>query len=79
MSQKYRSLPPVHSLETLNKESLKRLWSKTYNTERKPDWSHIFPYYHDNIVFQDSIQHLEGIDDFKAICNHLTDCCSQLN
>ena len=53
-------------------------WSKTYNTEGKPDWSHIFPYYHDDIIFQDSIQRVEGIEDFVALCNRLTDRCEQL-
>ncbi len=44
--------------KTLNIESVKELWTKTYNTEGKPDWSHIFPYYHKDMVFQDTIQHL---------------------
>ena len=40
----------------LNEENVRFLWSKTYNTDGKPDWSHIFPYYHDDIVFQDTIE-----------------------
>ena len=28
-----------------NVDTIKELWSKTYNTEGKPDWSHILPYY----------------------------------
>lgn len=54
-------------------------WSKTYNKEGKPDWSHIFPYYHDEIIFHDSIQRIEGKDEFIALCNRLTDRCEQLN
>lgn len=46
----------------LNAERVRELWSRTYNREGKPDWSHILPYYHEDIVFQDSIQRLEGID-----------------
>jgi ketosteroid isomerase-like protein len=65
--------------ERLTPDAIRELWSKTYNTEGKPDWSHIFPYYHDDIVFQDSIQRIEGIEDFKAMCNRLTDRCEQLN
>ena len=65
--------------EKLTPDSIRELWSKTYNTEGKPDWSHIFPYYHDDIVFQDSIQRIQGIEDFKAMCNRLTDRCEQLN
>lgn len=55
------------------------LWSKTYNHEGKPDWSHIFPYYDEEIIFQDSIQRIEGIEEFKALCQRLTDRCEQLN
>ena len=54
------------------------LWSKTYNTDGKPDWSHLFPYYHDEIVFQDSIQRIEGKEAFIGLCNRLTDRCRQL-
>ncbi len=65
-------------LLTLNRENVLMLWSKTYNTNGKPDWSHIFPYYHPDIVFQDSIQRIEGVENFKAMCNRLTDRCKQL-
>ncbi len=67
------------NLEPLTPDLIRELWSRTYNKEGKPDWSHIFPYYHDQIVFQDSIQRIEGIDDFKAMCNRLTKRCDQLN
>lgn len=66
-------------MDVLTPERLKDLWSKTYNTEGKPDWSHIFPYYDENIIFQDSIQRVEGKDDFVAMCNRLTTRCEKLN
>ena len=66
-------------LVTLSNERIRELWSKTYNTEGKPDWSHLFPYYHPDLVFQDSIQRIEGIDAFKAMCGRLTDRCKQLH
>ena len=53
-------------------ETVKELWSKTYNTEGKPDWSHIIPFYHDEIYFRDSIQEIRGMDDFKAMTERLT-------
>lgn len=62
----------------LTKDDILTLWSKTYNTEGKPDWSHLFPYYHPELVFQDSIQRVEGIDEFKAMCGRLTDRCKSL-
>lgn len=63
---------------TLNIDTIKELWSKTYNRVGKPDWSHIFPYYHKDIVFQDTIQRIEGIDNFIAMCNRLTKRTKQL-
>lgn len=63
----------------LDVETIKALWSKTYNTEGKPDWSHIFKYYHKDIVFQDTIQRIEGIEAFTAMCNRLTKRTNQLN
>ncbi len=47
------------------------LWSKTYNSEGKPDWSHILPYYDEDILFRDSIQELRGIDEFKSMTERL--------
>jgi len=64
--------------ERLTSEKLRELWGKTYNSDGKPDWSHIFPYYHDDIVFHDSIQKIEGKEDFIELCNRLTDRCEQL-
>jgi len=61
----------VNPRETLNAESLKELWSKTYNTEGKPDWSHIIPYYDEDIFFKDSIQEIHGIENFKAMTERL--------
>jgi len=53
-------------------DSVKELWSKTYNTEGKPDWSHILPYYDINIYFRDSIQEIRGIEEFTAMTERLT-------
>ena len=55
----------------LNAESIKELWSKTYNTEGKPDWSHILPYYDNNLYFRDSIQEIHGIEEFTAMTERL--------
>ena len=62
----------------LNEETIRQLWSKTYNTNGKPDWSHIFPYYHDEIVFQDTIQRIEGKQQFIQLCERLTNRCKEL-
>lgn len=65
-------------MEELTIERIRELWSQTYNTEGKPDWSHIFPYYHEDIIFQDSVQRIEGKQEFIALCKRLTDRCEQL-
>ena len=49
------------------------LWSKTYNADGKPDWSHILPFYDTHINFRDSIQELKGIEEFKAMTVRLTE------
>jgi limonene-1,2-epoxide hydrolase len=65
-------LPPLDAERVLD------LWSKTYNTSGKPDWSHIFGYYVDEIVFQDPIQEVIGKGAFVAMCNRLTERCKEL-
>jgi hypothetical protein len=59
------------ALPRLTEETIRALWSKTYNTEGKPDWSHLFPYYHPDLVFQDSVQRLSGLPEFQAMCQRL--------
>ena len=56
----------------LNAERIKELWSKTYNTRGKPDWSHILPFYDENIHFRDSIQAIHGIEEFRAMTERLS-------
>lgn len=67
-----------NSLRPLDSDLVLDLWSKTYNTSGKPDWSHIFPYYAEEIVFQDPIQKVVGKKDFIDMCNRLTDRCEEL-
>jgi limonene-1,2-epoxide hydrolase len=63
---------------TLDIDTVAALWSKTYNTEGKPDWSHLYPYYHPDVVFHDTIQRIEGKEEFIALCQRLTERCKQL-
>jgi hypothetical protein len=58
--------------KSLTLDFIKALWSKTYNTEGKPDWSHIIPYYAINIYFKDCIQEIRGIGEFTAMTKRLT-------
>jgi len=70
-----------HSKEDyrLTLELVKELWEKTYNTDGKPDWSHILPYYDEHIHFRDCIQEIRGIADFRAMTERLTKRSSDLN
>ena len=78
MNEKTEKQEEASVLTELNAESIKELWSKTYNTEGKPDWSHILPYYDDSIYFRDSIQELHGMAEFKAMTERLTDRSNDL-
>ncbi len=62
----------------LDIDKVKELWSRTYNSKGKPDWSHLYPFYHPDVVFQDSIQRIEGIEEFIALCDRLTKRCDSL-
>ena len=79
MNQQSNPNPKTEMLEPLTVDSVYRLWSKTYNTQGKPDWSHLFPYYDQNIIFQDPIQRIEGIEKFTAMCQRLAKRCQSLN
>ncbi|MBN1950370.1 MAG: nuclear transport factor 2 family protein [Bacteroidales bacterium] len=63
---------------TLNAESIKELWSKTYNAAGRPDWSHILPYYDEQIYFRDSIQGIHGIKDFREMTERLANRSGEL-
>ena len=63
----------------LTLEIVKALWTKTYNTDGKPDWSHIMPYYDDEILFKDTIQEIKGKEDFVAMTESLTKRSKGLN
>jgi hypothetical protein len=56
----------------LTKDLVLDLWSRTYGPDGKPDWSHILPYYDNNIVFRDSIQEIRGIGEFTEMTKRLT-------
>jgi len=79
MLEEGKAMEEMNNMKMLDMATVKELWSKTYNTEGKPDWSHIFRYYHKDIVFQDTIQRIEGIDNFIEMCNRLTQRTQQLN
>ena len=79
MNEKANEQEEAILLGELNAESIKELWSKTYNTQGRPDWSHILPYYDKEIYFRDSIQELWGMEEFEAMTKRLTDRSKELS
>jgi limonene-1,2-epoxide hydrolase len=69
----------ISRLEPLTTERIRDLWSHTYNTQGKPDWSHLFPYYHDDIIFEDIIQRIEGKAEFMEMCKRLSNRCEKID
>lgn len=63
----------------LDASTIKGLWEKTYNTSGKPDWSHILPYYDEEVIFRDSIQEIRGIEAFRAMTERLANRSKALN
>jgi len=63
----------------LTETNIRDVWGRTYNTDGKPDWSNIYPYYHPDVVFQDPIQRQEGIEAFRAMCTKLAGRCTRLH
>lgn len=47
------------------------LWMSTYNESGKADWSHLLPYYADEIHFVDTVQEIHGIAEFQAMVERL--------
>ena len=74
-----QELETIQIDEPLTTDRIQELWSLTYNRDGKPDWSHLFPRYSDDIVFEDSIQRIEGKQEFIALCNRLSNRCEQLH
>jgi len=72
MEKNYSTEQTDLEIKKITVELVKELWSKTYNTEGRPDWSHILPYYADDIYFRDSIQEIRGIVLFTEMTERLT-------
>jgi limonene-1,2-epoxide hydrolase len=79
MSETSEAHVNTEPLLELNADTIRELWSKTYNTQGRPDWSHILPYYTEDIYFRDCIQELHGIDEFRAMTRRLTDRSGDLS
>ena len=65
----------MHSSDSFsiqNTQQITDLWTRTYNEAGKPDWSHLLPYYADDIHFTDSVQEIRGITEFRGMVERLT-------
>jgi len=70
MDEKIEEKKNEYTIKSL--EQFIELWTSIYDKGGKPDWSHIIPYYSDDIHFKDIIQEIHGINDFKAMIDRLT-------
>lgn len=61
-----QEIPAIRSVE-----QLVALWEQTYNEAGRPDWSHLLPYYAEDIHFQDTVQEIHGIEAFRAMVERL--------
>ncbi len=52
-------------------ETIEQLWTQIYVNGR-PDWSHIIPFYHKDVIFRDTVQQINGIEEFEAMTQRLT-------
>lgn len=79
MSESEKVLDKTEDSYSINSlEQIIELWTKTYNQHGKPDWSHLLPYYADDIVFRDSIQEIHGIEAFRDMVQRLTNRSKEL-
>ncbi len=60
-------------------EQLVDLWTNIYQKEGKPDWSHILPYYDEELWFKDTIQEIVGLEDFTIMTQRLAERSGNLN
>ena len=54
-----------------NVEQFTKLWTDIYNTQGKPDWSGMLPYYDENMYFRDTIQEIQGKKKFIEMTERL--------
>lgn len=47
------------------------LWTRVYNEAAQPDWSHLLPYYAEDIHFADTVQEIHGSAAFREMVERL--------
>lgn len=68
-------MPKKDSVMTL--ESLEEIWMSPYGKGKLPDYSRIYPHYHPDCLFHDSVQSFRGRDRFIQMCERLAERCSE--
>ena len=59
-------------------ERLEKIWLSPYGKGKLPDYSQIYPHYHPDCLFRDSIQAFRGRDTFIQMCERLEKRCSEI-
>jgi len=59
-------------------DRLLEIWTSPYGDDPVPDYSRIYPHYHPNCRFHDSIQSFDGLDIFMEMCERLEQRCAEI-
>ena len=59
-------------------ERMLEIWMSPYGKGEKPVYSEIYPHYHPNCRFQDSVQAFQGRDIFIDMCERLMQRCAEI-
>jgi len=59
-------------------ETLREIWMSPYGRGKKPDYSRLYPHYHPDCRFQDSIQAFQGKGKFIEMCERLGKRCQEI-
>ena len=69
MAPKKKGMTPDKFLE---------IWNSPYGADPVPDYSKIYPHYHPDCRFHDSIQSFDGRDNFMEMCERLEQRCAEI-
>jgi hypothetical protein len=59
-------------------ERLEQIWLSPYGKGKLPDYSQMYPHYHPDCLFHDSVQAFRGRHTFIQMCERLEKRCSEI-
>lgn len=67
------------SYRSESSQQASKLWTRTHDAEGRPDWTHLYPYYADDLRYRDPIQEIHGIEEFRSMTARLADRSRQIH